>query len=93
MPIGEDDVRRLVQLYELRDEAEQAIGSSRSRLAAIQMEISVAETHFRELVRPTQTLRVLQWQGHYVVVRWAEAGATIELLGSEPCERRRTEQE
>ena len=61
MAIGDEDVQRLVRLYELRDELEQAIASSRSRLAAIQMEISVAEGHFHELVRPTQTLRVVHW--------------------------------
>lgn len=93
MAIGEEDVQRLVRLYEMRDEVEQAIVSSRSRLAAIQMEISVAETHFHELVRPTQTLRVFQWQGHDLVVRWTEAGATIELVKPKPFERRPGEQE
>jgi hypothetical protein len=93
MAIGEEDVRRLVRLYELRDEVEQAIVSSRSRLAAIQMEISDAENHFHELVRPTQTLRVFHWQGHYIVVRWTGAGAKIELRKSKPFERRPGEQE
>jgi hypothetical protein len=93
MAIGEEDVGRLVRLYEMRDEVEQAIVSSRSRLAAIQLEISDAENHFHELVRPTQTLRVFHWQDHYVVVRWTEAGVTIELRKSKPFERRPGEQE
>jgi hypothetical protein len=91
MAIGEDDVRRLVRLYELRDEVEQAIVSSWSRLAAIQMEISDAENHFHELVRPTQTLRVFHWQSHSILVRWTEAGATIELRKSKSFERRPAE--
>jgi hypothetical protein len=93
MAIGEEDVRRLVRLYEMRDEVEQAIVSSRSRLAAIQREISDAEIHFRELVRPTQTIRVLHWQGHDLVVRWTEAGAKIELRKCKPSERRPAEPE
>jgi hypothetical protein len=93
MAIGEEDVRRLVRLYELRDEVEQTIVSSWSRLAAIQMEISDAENRFHELVRPTQTLRVFHWQGRSIVVRWTEAGATIELRKSKPFERRPRELE
>jgi hypothetical protein len=87
MAIGEEDVRLLVQLYELRDELELSIVGFRGRLAAIQMEIADVESHFRELVRPTQTIRVLQWQGYDLVVRWTEGGATIELRKPKPCER------
>jgi hypothetical protein len=86
MAIGEEDVRRLVQLYEMRDEVEQAIVGSRSRLAEIQREISDAENHFRGFVRPTQTLRLFHWQHHDIVVRWTLAGATIELRESMPLE-------
>ncbi len=93
MAIGEEDVRRLMRLYELRDEAEQAIVSSRSRLAAIQREIFEAENRFHELVRPTQTLRVFHWQDHYIVVRWTELGPTVELRESNPIEDQPGEQE
>jgi hypothetical protein len=93
MAIGEQVVRRLVQLYEMRDEVEQAIVSSRSRLAEIQMEISDAEKHFHELVRPTQTLRVFHWQGRDIVVRWTGAGATIELRKSKALDAALGEQE
>ncbi len=91
MAIGEEDVRRLVRLYELRDEVEQTIVSSRSRLTAIQEEIADAENRFHELVRPTQTLRVFHSQGHDIVVRWTEDGATVELRKAKAVERRRGE--
>ena len=93
MAIGEDDVRRLMRLYEMRDEIEQAIVSSRSRLAAIQREISDAENRFHEFVRPTQTLRLFHWQNNYIVVRWTEFGPTVELRKSNPLEDHPGEQE
>jgi len=84
MAIDEEAVRRLVRLYGMRDEVEQAIVSSRTRLAEIQMEISDAEKYFHELVKPTQTLRVIHWHGHDVVVRLTGAGTTIELRKPKP---------
>ena len=78
MAIGEEDVRRLVQLYELRDEVEQAIVLSENRLAAIQREISNAEKQFHAIVWPTQTLRVFHFQGGDLIVQLDE-GWTRQL--------------
>jgi hypothetical protein len=80
----EEDVRRLMQFYELRDEVEQAIVNFRNRLAAIQEDIAEAEKRFHSLVQPTQTLRVFHWQDSFIIVRWAEAGATVEYQARRP---------
>ena len=76
--IGEEDVRRLLLFYELRDEVEQAIVSAQRRLAAIQKDIAEAEKRFHRIVRPTQTLRVFHCQDSCIIVRWTESGATVE---------------